>query len=65
MMLIQPDGDGGWTVISYGEVEGWIRKDGDEFEFAHVNDEKIGFGRDIASRTSEISSLKITEGLKL
>ena len=38
MMLIAPDGSGGWTVISRGEVEGWIRKDKDKFEFAHVAD---------------------------
>ena len=38
MMLISPDGQGGYTVISRGELEGWIRKVGEYFEFAHVAD---------------------------
>ena len=38
MMLIAPDGQGGYTVISRGELEGWIRKVGEYFEFAHVAD---------------------------
>ena len=38
MMLIAPDGSGGWTVISRGDVEGWIRKKGISFEFAHVDE---------------------------
>ena len=38
MMLITPDGQGGYTVISRGELEGWIRKVGESLEFAHVDD---------------------------
>ena len=38
MMLIAPDGQGGFTVISRGELEGGIRKVGEYFEFAHVAD---------------------------
>ena len=38
MMIIAPDGKGGFTVISRGELEGWIRKQGIEFEFAHVDE---------------------------
>ena len=35
MMLIAPDGKGGWTVNSRGELEGWIRRSG-EIGRAHV-----------------------------
>ena len=37
MMLIAPDGKGGWTVNSRGELEGWIRRSGEQLEFAHTS----------------------------
>ena len=36
-MVIAPDGEGGWTVNSRGELEGWIRRSGEQLEFAHVD----------------------------